>query len=158
MQENYKVYYKSPLGLIEIDGTEDGISFLGFVEEAPVCISEIHPSLRECMNQIDEYFNGERKSFSISMQLQGTDFQKQVWKELLKIPFGETASYGDIAASIGNERAVRAVGSANGSNPISIIIPCHRVIGSSGKLVGYGGGLWRKEWLLRHEGNASFRI
>jgi O-6-methylguanine DNA methyltransferase len=97
------------------------------------------------------YFKGRRQKFSVPLLLQGTDFQKSVWRQLKKIPFGRTASYAEIAKAIGNPRAFRAVGNANNKNPIPIMIPCHRVIGSDGQLVGFGGGLWRKEWLLSHE-------
>jgi methylated-DNA-[protein]-cysteine S-methyltransferase len=100
---------------------------------------------------LDEYFKGKRQNFSLELQLEGTDFQKKVWEQLQKIPYGETASYKDVAVAIGNEKAVRAVGGANGMNNIAIIIPCHRVIGADGNLVGFGGGLWRKVWLLNHE-------
>ena len=151
MMKKYKTYYKSEIGLIEIIGTENGILSVGFVEEKSKNSFEIHRCLEECIEQIDEYFRGKRKEFSVNLQLQGTDFQKEVWSQLMKIPFGETLSYKDVAASIGNEKAVRAVGNANGRNKIAIIIPCHRVIGSNGKLIGYASGVWRKEWLLLHE-------
>lgn len=107
--------------------------------------------LKECVRQLDEYFRGERRVFTIRLMPEGTDFHQKVWREVRRIPFGKTASYKEVAASIGKEKAVRAVGNANRLNKISIIIPCHRVIGSNGELVGYGGGLWRKEWLLAHE-------
>ena len=151
MIKEYRTYYSSEIGPIEIVGTENGILSIGFLKEKSMNDSEIHPCLEECIEQIDEYFRGTRREFSINLQLQGTDFQKKVWSQLMKIPFGETSSYKDIAASIGNEKAVRAVGNANGKNKIAIIIPCHRVIGSNGKLIGYASGLWRKEWLLSHE-------
>jgi len=151
MMKKYKTYYKSEIGLIEIIGTESGILSVHFMEEKSKNSFEIHPCLEECIEQIDEYFRGKRREFSINLQLQGTDFQKKVWSQLMKIPFGETLSYKDVAASIGNEKAVRAVGNANGRNKIAIIIPCHRVIGSNGKLIGYASGVWRKEWLLLHE-------
>jgi methylated-DNA-[protein]-cysteine S-methyltransferase len=151
MIKEYKTYYHSEIGLMEIVGTENGIVSVGFVEEKSMHDSGIQPCLEECIEQIDEYFRGKRREFSLDLQLHGTDFQKRVWSQLMKIPFGETASYKDIAASIGNEKAVRAVGNANGKNRISIIIPCHRVIGSNGKLIGYASGVWRKEWLLLHE-------
>lgn len=151
MMKKYKTYYKSEIGLIEIIGTENGILSVGFVEEKSKNSFEIHRCLAECIEQIDEYFSGKRREFSVNLQLQGTDFQKKVWSQLMKIPFGETLSYKDVAASIGNEKAVRAVGNANGRNKIAIIIPCHRVIGSNGKLIGYASGVWRKEWLLLHE-------
>ena len=102
--------------------------------------------------QIDGYFAGRRTVFDLPLDLRGTDFQRRVWKQLLTVPFGQTATYPDIALALGNPQAVRAVGAANGQNPVSVIVPCHRIIASNGKLTGYGGGLWRKEWLLRHEG------
>jgi methylated-DNA-[protein]-cysteine S-methyltransferase len=107
--------------------------------------------VKEGIRQLDEYFKGARKSFSLKLLLKGTPFQKLVWQRLKKIPYGKLASYGDVARAIGRPNAYRAVGNANNKNPIPIIIPCHRVIGSDGKLVGYGSGLWRKEWLLNHE-------
>ena len=113
--------------------------------------SEIPLCLQDCLQQLDEYFNGQRIQFNLKLRPIGTNFQQQVWKELLKIPFGRTASYKEIAKAIGNEKAIRAVGAANGKNKIPIIIPCHRVIGTNGALVGFGGGLWRKEFLLKHE-------
>ncbi|MEE8416616.1 MAG: methylated-DNA--[protein]-cysteine S-methyltransferase [Desulfobacterales bacterium] len=112
--------------------------------ELPFC-------LKACLKQIDEYFKGKRKEFLLNLEPLGTNFQKRVWQQLRKISFGETVSYGDIANAIDNPNACRAVGNANRINPICIIIPCHRVIGSDGSLTGYGGGLWRKEWLLEHE-------
>ncbi|MBC9786055.1 methylated-DNA--[protein]-cysteine S-methyltransferase [Heliobacterium chlorum] len=107
--------------------------------------------LTACLQQLDEYFRGTRKDFNVKLNPQGTQFQKQVWRKLPDIPYGKTASYKDIAEAVGNPKAVRAVGGANSQNPISIIVPCHRIIGSNGKLTGYAGGLWRKEWLLAHE-------
>ena len=104
-----------------------------------------------CISQLKEYFAGLRYSFDLMLDPQGTEFQRTVWHELYKIPYGVTISYHELSKRILNEKAVRAVGAANGKNPISIIIPCHRVIGANGKLVGYGGGLWRKKWLLEHE-------
>lgn len=150
MTEKLTAFYSSPIGVLEISGSEEGVSSVLFVEKAasatasPAC-------LKDCVNQLDDYFKGQRKGFTIKFDLRGTDFQKRVWRELVKIPYGKTVSYRDIARAIGSNQAVRAVGSANGQNPISIIIPCHRVIGSDGSLTGYGGGLWRKEWLLNFE-------
>ena len=151
MSKEHNAYYKSEIGTIKIMGKEDGVTFVGFVDEEPTDNPEIHPYLKNCVEQIDEYFIGKRKEFSIKLHLQGTDFQKRVWDQLTKIPFGETASYKEIAVAMGNGRAVRAVGNANGSNNIIIIIPCHRIIGSDGTLVGYGSGLDKKQWLLNHE-------
>lgn len=106
----------------------------------------------DCFQQLDEYFAHRRQQFSLKLNPQGTAFQKRVWQHLLKIPFGKTTSYLEIAEALGARKALRAVGAANGRNPIPIIIPCHRVIGRDGDLIGFGGGIWRKEWLLRHEG------
>lgn len=149
--ETYKTYYKSPLGPIEIVGAQDNILSLGFVEKMLQGDAELPFCLKACLKQIDEYFKGKRKEFLLNLEPLGTDFQKRVWQQLRKISFAKTVSYGDIANAIDNPNASRAVGNANRINPICIIIPCHRVIGSDGSLTGYGGGLWRKEWLLKHE-------
>ena len=149
--QTFFAYYDSPIGLIEIGGTPDGITSLLFVEERrPDVTSNV--VCAEGVRQISEYFAGSRQEFDLPILLEGTDFQRQVWTELTVIPFGQTVSYGDLARAIGKPSAVRAVGAANGDNPISIIVPCHRVIGSDGGLTGYGGGLERKQWLLKHEG------
>ena len=110
-----------------------------------------HPVLRATLDQLEQYFSGHRRAFDLPVDFRGTDFQRQVWAALLEIPYGETRSYLDIARRLGNPTAVRAVGAANGRNPISIIAPCHRVIGSSGDLTGFGGGMDAKAWLLAHE-------
>ena len=151
MIETYKAYYRSEIGLIIITGTKEGILSLDFVDEEPIDNPDYPPILERCVEQIDEYFIGKRREFSLNLTPRGTDFQQKVWKQLMKIPYGETVSYKHIATSIGDAKAVGAVGNANGKNRISIIIPCHRIIGSDGTLTGYGGGLWRKEWLLNHE-------
>lgn len=114
------------------------------------------PIFQEVKNQLEEYFAGKRKQFDLTLKFHGTDFQQKVWNTLFTVPFGETATYLQIAEQIGNPKAVRAVGLTNGKNPISIICPCHRVIGSNGKLTGYGGGLENKQWLLEHEEVNSF--
>lgn len=150
MTEKLTAYYRSPIGLLEICGSENGVSSVLFAEPAGG-MEAIPPCLRSCVLQLEEYFDGARKEFSLKLDLQGTEFQKRVWAELLKIPFGKTVSYLDIAVALGNRKSIRAVGGANGSNPLCIIVPCHRVIGTNGSLVGYGGGLWRKEWLLNFE-------
>ncbi len=148
----YRGYYKCPIGLIRVVASEEGISHVDFIDDEQNKKDEnLNPVVTDCINQLDEYFSGKRKEFSIKLSLEGTEFQKSVWQALLDIPFGTTKSYKDIAVSINNEKAVRAVGGANHNNKISIIVPCHRVIGKSGKMVGYGGGVWRKEWLLQHE-------
>ncbi len=159
MSNKYKTTYPSPIGLLEIVSTESAIKEIEFIKldtGKPPGEQAIVPTIaRMCANQLDEYFNGNRQTFALNLEPDGTDFQKSVWQELLTIPYGQTVSYLDIAQALGNEKAIRAVGGANGKNPISIIIPCHRVIGSDGSLTGYGGGLWRKEWLLRHEGSLN---
>lgn len=152
----HTAYYSSPIGIIEVTGNEEGIASLYFVDKIMDTGNKIHPSLKECIYQIEEYFMGLRKEFGLKLNPNGTEFQKKVWVQLETIPFGKTKSYLQISNQIGDRNATRAVGNANGNNPISILIPCHRVIGSSGKLTGYGGGLWRKEWLLNHEKNITF--
>lgn len=143
-------YYKSPIGYFKIIIDKDRITNLDKVpkKEENKGFSKI---LEETIKQLDEYFKGARKTFNLPYTLQGTDFQKKVWKELLKIPYGKTKSYKDIAININCPKGYRAVGLANNKNPISIIIPCHRVIGKDGSLTGYGGGIKTKEALLNLE-------
>jgi methylated-DNA-[protein]-cysteine S-methyltransferase len=149
--ETFQTCWESPLGFIKITGTRDSVLALDFVEAFQNGDHELPFCIKECIKQIAEYFDGKRKEFFLHLDPQGTTFQKLVWRQLEKIPFGKLVSYGEVARAIGKPEAFRAVGSANGKNPIAIIIPCHRVIGSDGSLTGYGGGLWRKEWLIAHE-------
>ena len=114
-------------------------------------VVEIPSALKEANLQLSEYFEGKRKEFSFKLNPKGTDFQQKVWQELLKIPFGKTTSYLELSKQLGDVKAIRAVAAANGKNPLWIVVPCHRVIGSDGSLTGYAGGLWRKKWLLEHE-------
>ena len=144
-------YISSPIGTVEIGASTETIVSLNFVDR-PQKHKSLSPVLQEALGQVSEYFEGRRRVFEIPIAFRGTEFQHRVWLRLLEVPFGKTASYKDIAVAIGNRRAVRAVGAANRANPISIIIPCHRIVGSDGSLTGYGSGLWRKEWLLQHEG------
>ncbi len=153
----YNTYYTSEIGILEIIGTEAGISRIAFVENAEKQPGNIPESLTYCLTQLEEYFRGTRKKFTLPLLLQGSDFETQVWHELLKIPYGKTRSYADIAERTGRQNAYRAVGNANHKNNISIVIPCHRVIGKSGNLTGYASGLWRKKWLLAHEKAISIR-
>ncbi|MFJ8531255.1 cysteine methyltransferase [Bacillus pseudomycoides] len=146
----YRAYYESELGLLEITANDKGITSVIFVEERKK--ENKSKLVDQCLVQLDEYFNKMRTEFTVPLSADGTPFQKSVWEALYTIPYGVSASYLDIAEKVGNTKAVRAIGGANSRNPISIIVPCHRVIGKSGKLVGYAGGLWRKEWLLKHEG------
>jgi methylated-DNA-[protein]-cysteine S-methyltransferase len=154
MNQIFRTYYSSPIGVLQITASEDSITALGFCDSQPEFIemADEPAVIKDCKSQLDEYFQGNRADFNLKLSLSGTDFQNKVWNELLKVPYGKTASYKDIAKVCGNPKAVRAVGGANHNNRIAIIIPCHRIVGSSGKLTGYAGGLWRKEWLLRHEG------
>jgi methylated-DNA-[protein]-cysteine S-methyltransferase len=146
-----KAYYLSPIGPLEVCGTSEGIVSVTFVKRRLPNDRNLPECVKEGIQQLDEYFKGARKNFSLKLLLQGTPFQKLVWQRLKKVPYGKLVSYGAVARAIGKPNAYRAVGNANNKNPIAIIIPCHRVIGSDGNLVGYGSGLWRKEWLLNHE-------
>ena len=144
-------YYKSPIGILEIKGNNAGIQSVLFVEEISSNEEEVCETLKKCVVQLAEYFSGERKEFELDLAIKATKFQEKVWRELLKIPFGKTRSYLEQSKEIGDVKAIRAVGTANGKNPIAIIVPCHRIIGSDGSLTGYAGGIWRKKWLLEHE-------
>jgi len=145
-----KAYIHSSVGTIEICGSEKGIRSILFLE-TDFEVSTITDCLNDCVNQLTEYFDGNRKHFDLTLDPQGTDFQLKVWEQLKLIPFGKTISYRELARMTGNESNTRAVGNANGKNKLNIVVPCHRVIGSNGKLTGYGGGLWRKEILLKFE-------
>ncbi len=153
----YISYLNSPIGRITLSSDGEALIGLAFEQEAHPrdrsgATEQAHPLLIDAERQLLEYFGHWRKSFDIPLRPEGTPFQQEVWQQLCRIPFGQTSSYLELAIRIGKEKAVRAVGMANGRNPISILIPCHRVIGANGSLTGYGGGLWRKEFLLRHEG------
>jgi methylated-DNA-[protein]-cysteine S-methyltransferase len=143
--------YRSEIGPLEVVGTHRGILTITFFEDEFEAERNLPACMTECLRQLEDYFKGKRQKFNVPLILDGTQFQKAVWRQLQKIPFGETASYGDVARSIGRPQAFRAVGNANNKNAIPIIIPCHRVIGSDGQLVGFGSGIWRKQWLLDHE-------
>jgi len=148
----------SPVGELTLVASDDGLAAVLWENDSPKRVpltveeeNPRHPVLREAEKQLKEYFAGKRTQFDLPLDFQGTDFQKRVWKALLKIPFGETRSYGQIARALGKPSAMRAVGAANGRNPISIIAPCHRVIGKDGKLTGFAGGLKAKAHLLALE-------
>lgn len=150
MEQQSVFYYQSPAGILEITGSEQGITSIYFVDEK----KENSPDtfcLSKCISELDEYFEGSRTMFSVNLLPKGTEFQRRVWDELMKIPYGITISYLDLALRLGDRNYMRAVGTANGRNKISIIIPCHRVIGGNGNLIGYSGGLDKKLWLLNHE-------
>ncbi|WP_026677493.1 methylated-DNA--[protein]-cysteine S-methyltransferase [Fictibacillus gelatini] len=151
MMKVYKHYYDSPIGSIEIKGTNEAICSIMFCDKSESDIAGTPHVLMDCRNQLDEYFKGNRREFTFPYVLVGTEFQRTVWNALTKVTYGTIGTYKNIAEAIGNPRAIRAVGSANGKNKLSIVVPCHRIIGSNGALTGYAGGLWRKEWLLQHE-------
>lgn len=151
---NQICYIKTPIGVAKIEGDERGIQAISVLDEdTPFG----HPSddLSDCLvdakQQLQEYFSGERFVFNLTLNPQGTPFQQQVWKALMEIPFGKTTTYLEQSKKLGDPKAIRAVASAQGKNPLWIVVPCHRVIGSDGSLTGYAGGLWRKQWLLNHE-------
>jgi methylated-DNA-[protein]-cysteine S-methyltransferase len=141
----------TPLGLAEIQGDASGICSVSVLNDSTEVSSVIPDELQDCVIQLREYFDGALKEFSFKLNPPGTAFQKKVWNKLQTIPFGKTMSYLQLSQLVGDEKAIRAVASANGKNPLWIIVPCHRVIGSDGSLTGYAGGLHRKQWLLEHE-------
>jgi methylated-DNA-[protein]-cysteine S-methyltransferase len=145
-------YINSPLGITKIVGDEDGIAVISVSDVGTNEVSlEIPNVLKETVSQLEEYFEGKRTDFNLKLNLQGTEFQQKVWKALLEIPYGKTISYMDQTKKLGDIKAIRAVASANGKNPLWIVVPCHRVIGTNGSLTGYAGEIWRKKWLLEHE-------
>lgn len=144
-------YYKTPIGTAKIVGDEKGIQAVFVLEEDIKTSKKIPKCLQDCTTQLGEYFSGKRTNFDLKLNPQGTTFQKKVWSALLNIPFHKTRTYLEQSKTLGDVKAIRAVASANGKNPIWIIIPCHRVIGSDGSLTGYAGGIWRKKWLLAFE-------
>jgi methylated-DNA-[protein]-cysteine S-methyltransferase len=153
-------FINSPLGITKIVGDQNGISEICCASSSEALgsvssegeISQIIPKeLQEATIQLQDYFEGKRNDFTFRLNPKGTDFQQKVWKELCNIPFGKTLSYLELSKKLGDVKAIRAVASANGKNPLWIVIPCHRVIGTDGSLTGYAGGLWRKKWLLEHE-------
>lgn len=155
LPEENSSFINTVLGSLRISGTKESIHEISFLEEHfDEKVLEIESHIK-CVNQLKEYFEGKRKFFDFNFAQNGTEFQQRVWSNLIDIPFGETTSYLELSKKVGDVKAIRAVGSANGKNNIAIVVPCHRVIGSNNKLVGYAGGLWRKEWLLKHEMNFS---
>jgi methylated-DNA-[protein]-cysteine S-methyltransferase len=165
---NIFCYVESPIGRLML--TSDGASLTGLYMDlyrnkptkrpapgADWMLNATKDPLQATARQLKEYFAGKRRDFDLPLGPRGTEFQQRVWRELVQIPFGETRSYGQLARNLGNPNGSRAVGLANGRNPIAIIVPCHRVIGADGSLTGFGGGLDRKEWLLSHEGHPGTR-
>ncbi len=159
----YKVRHSTPLGDIELIGTDIAVTAMYCLEGSDIkpnvaearvnaALTETPPMiLQQCIAELDEYFRGDRREFTIPLAPEGSEFERRVWSALQEVPFGITASYSDLTARMGDMNAIRAVAAANGRNPIWILIPCHRIIGKNGDLTGYAGGLWRKEWLLKHE-------
>lgn len=141
----------SPLGFTKISGDNDGIQSVSILDSKEDLSEVIPESLLDCVIQLRAYFKNEIKTFDLKLNPQGTAFQKKVWEQLKSLPFGKTISYRELSKQLGDVKAIRAVANANGKNPLWIIIPCHRVIGSDGSLTGYAGGLHRKQWLLNHE-------
>lgn len=146
-----KAYIHTPVGSCLIEGNESGVSKIWVLDEAVAVSKTIPEPLKDAVVQLEEYFAGSHKDFDFKINPQGTPFQKKVWDALLEIPFGKTTSYQELSIKLGDVKAIRAVASANGKNPLWVVVPCHRVIGSDGSLTGYAGGLWRKKWLLEHE-------
>jgi methylated-DNA-[protein]-cysteine S-methyltransferase len=152
-----RAYYSSPVGDLIIESADDKITVVGFLK-AEKQEEVITPVISQCISELEEYFFQGRKFFTVDLNPTGSAFQEKVWNELLTIPYAKTLSYEALAIRVGDIKSIRAVGLANGQNPIAIIIPCHRVIGKNGDLVGYGGGLDNKVWLLEHEGAFSEQL
>ena len=163
MQSDVPVFsrgtFEAPFGVLTVVGSDLGIRYVMFdndahpkpLERLQISDTEIHDSVNDAITQLDEYFNGSRRDFELPLDLKGTEFQVAAWNALAEIPYGRTASYGQQAASIGRPKAVRAIGGANGRNPVAIVLPCHRIVGADGSLTGFGGGIEVKKWLLGHE-------
>ena len=154
MSDSFTTYYQSPVGQLKITGTELFISEVLFHDTSQKTSGtkkNLPPMLIQCVEQLIQYFQGARRQFELPINQTGTAFQKEVWSELMQIPYGKTISYLELARRTGDTKATRAVANANGKNNVAIIIPCHRVIGTNGSLTGYGGGLPAKRWLLEHE-------
>lgn len=155
--ETFTAHYTSPVGQLDLRSSAIALQAILFIDTerrpgpGPAPTAEQPDILRLTVQQLDEYFAGTRLYFDLPTAQQGTTFQKKVWAELANIPYGETISYRQLARRLGDEKCIRAAGLANGRNHLSILVPCHRVIGSNGDLIGYGGDLWRKRWLLQHE-------
>ena len=143
--------FTCPMGTVLLEGDSNGVSRISITSETKISSEEIPEELEQAVLQQKEFFSGKRTDFDLQLNPEGTSFQKKVWKELQKVPFGKTVSYLELAKTLGDAKAIRAVAAANGKNPLWIVVPCHRVIGSDGSLTGYAGGLWRKKWLLDHE-------
>jgi len=155
MEDSYTTYYASPVGMLQLSSNGACISKVHFINEPlpaiPPTANDLPAVLQQCVDELIAYFQGALTQFTVPLQQAGSPFQQRVWAELLQIPFGKTISYQLLAKRLGDPKVIRAAASTNGKNNIAIIVPCHRVIGSHNDLVGYGGGLWRKRWLLEME-------
>jgi methylated-DNA-[protein]-cysteine S-methyltransferase len=158
-------YYQSPLGLLRIGGTDTYINEISFIDNLDETARNgaglqgpVTPIVIQCIEQLIQYFQGQRRVFDFPICQEGTEFQEKVWNELMSIPFGKTISYLELSRRLGDTKTIRAAASANGRNNVVIVVPCHRVIGSKRDLVGYGGGLWRKKWLLDHETKIMYGV
>lgn len=151
MESKQTAYYKTPIGIAKIEGNKNGIQAITVLDCEITFVEEIPYYLEDCVQQLKEYFEGTRTTFNLKLNPKGTPFQQKVWNELLNVPYGKTRSYLEQSKKLGDIKAIRAVASANGKNPLWIVIPCHRIIGSDGSLTGYAGGIWRKKWLIEHE-------
>ncbi len=151
-------YIATPIGTAEIKGDENGISSITISDAEQEFSANIPEILQLAATQLQEYFSGSRQDFNLQLNAVGTEFQKKVWKSILEIPYGKTISYMELSKIFGDVKAIRAIASANGKNPLWIVVPCHRIIGADGSLTGYAGGLWRKKWLLEHESPSKQQI
>lgn len=163
MSDAFTTYYQSPVGLLRISGTDQYVSEVHFMNEeekaaSPTATSPLPPMAIQATEQLIQYFHGNRRVFELPLYQKGTGFQEKVWNELMNIPFGKTISYQELSRRLGDPKTIRAAGTANGKNHIAIIVPCHRVIGAKGDLVGFGGGLARKKWLLTHENKIAHGV
>lgn len=161
MLQEFTTYYHSPVGLLKISSTHDFINEISFHDTSQKQEGKkrnFPPLLINCVEQLIQYFNGQLRQFELPLNQPGTPFQQGVWNELIVIPYGKTISYLELARRTGDTKAARAVANANGKNNIAIIVPFHRVIGSNKDLIGYGGGLWRKKWLLEHEAKVAYGV
>lgn len=154
MSKDYTTYTQSPVGSLQVKAKEEGLTAINYYDDDPPesLDQPQHPVLKKTIDQLNEYFDGKRKTFDIPLILKGTNFQQKVWKQLQQIPYGQKITYSELATRLGDPQKARAVAGANGLNPIPIIIPCHRVIGADNKLTGYSGGIERKQFLLQLEG------
>jgi len=167
MEQIFTSHLQTPIGLLEIKANAESVLSVLFIDETnniervsnPFDVEKAENEISiKAKQQLEDYFSKKNNSFDLPLHISATEFQQKVWKQLETIPFGKTISYIQLAMDLGDEKCIRAAASANGKNPFAIVIPCHRVIGKDGSLTGYAGGLWRKKWLLEHEGNIQKQV